>query len=271
MGLKLMKKKKHRIMLLGILLGVLFIAGNNANKITAYASSVPEAGKTYTVTFNAQGGTVSGESLTVAAESTYGTLPVPTKDNYVFRGWYTYPFAGVLINSSKKVAIVGNHTLYAQWGGKDFDITLDFNGGGESKKVSVVYGTKYLRKLPVPVRSDYVFTGWYTSPKGGDKITSASVYKDNPPTKLYAQWKLKVLKITFVSFNGESHDMEVTCTKTFGTLPVPKKEGYTFEGWYTWDDYTIAEAVPIISTSLVSDKTPTLLFARWFIKSADNK
>lgn len=242
-------------------MGVFFIAAINGEKLTAKAA---EISKTYTVTFNPQGGTVNGESLSVTVGSAYGTLPVPTRTNYIFRGWYTFPSAGALINANKKVAIVGDHSLYAQWNGKEFDLTLDLNGGGDSKKVSVRYGTKYLRELPVPIRKEYVFTGWYTKIKGGDKITASSIYRDKPPTKLYAQWKLKVLTITFVGFNGESYEMDVTCTKTFGTLPVPKREGYTFKGWYTWADYTDSEAKPIISTSLVTEKSPVLLFARWY-------
>jgi uncharacterized repeat protein (TIGR02543 family) len=264
------KSKKFILLLLGILIAVSFITGNNGEKITAYASNVPEASRSYIVSFNSQGGTMDGESLTVTEGSTYGTLPVPTKTNYVFKGWYTFPSAGTLITANKKVTIVGDHTLYAQWSGKNFDITLEFNGGGESKKVSVVYGTKFLKQLPIPVRSEYDFTGWYTKIKGGDKITASSIYKDKPPTKLYAQWKLKVLTITFVGFNDESYEMEVTCTKTFGTLPVPKREGYIFKGWYTWADYTDSEASPIKSTTLVSEKIPVLLFARWYVKPMDD-
>ncbi len=254
------KKKLLFLFLLGIL-GMISLAGYTGENITAQAA---EVNKTYTVTFNPQGGTVDSNSVTVTFGSPYGSLPTPSRTNYVFRGWYTFPSAGTLINTNKKVEITGNHTLYAQWSGKDFDITLDYNGAGDSNKVSVRYGTKYLRQLPVPVRSNYVFTGWYTKKTGGDKITPVSVYKDKPPTKLYAQWKLKVLNITFVGFNGESYEMDATCTKTFGALPTPKREGYTFKGWYTWEDYSDSNALPIISTTLVTEKTPQLLFARWY-------
>lgn len=256
-----MRKYKRKLLLLLGILGMIFISGYLGEKISVKAAAV---NKTYTVTLNPQGGTVGNKSLTVTFGSPYGSLPTPIRTNYVFRGWYTFSSAGTLINANKKVEITGDHTLYAQWSGKDFDITLDYNGAGDSKLVSVRYGTKYLRQLPVPVRSDYVFTGWYTKKTGGEKITAVSVYKDKPPTKLYAQWKLKVLTITFVSFNGESYELEVTCTKTFGNLPVPKKEGYTFKGWYTWEDYTDSSASPIISTTLVNERTPLLLFARWY-------
>ncbi len=257
-----MRKNKIGIfMLSGILLGILLIIGSTCENIIVSAA---ETEKTYTVSLDPRGGTVNGESLPVTIGSTYGTLPVPTKTNYVFKGWYTFPSAGILINANKKVTIAKDHTLYAHWSGKEFEIALDLNGGGDSKKAIVRYGSKYLNQLPVPIRKEYEFTGWYTSKSGGDKITAGSVYQDNKLKKLYAQWKLKVLKVTFIGFNGESYELDVTCTKTFGTLAVPKREGYIFMGWYTWADYTDSTATPIKSTTMGSEKTPLKLFARWY-------
>lgn len=59
---------------------------NNASNITLYAYWTPN---TYTVTFNANGGSVSTSSKTVTYNSTYGTLPTPTKTGYTFVGWFT--------------------------------------------------------------------------------------------------------------------------------------------------------------------------------------
>lgn len=58
---------------------------NNASNITLYAYWTPN---TYTVTFNANGGSVSTSSKTVTYNSTYGTLPTPTRANYDFVGWF---------------------------------------------------------------------------------------------------------------------------------------------------------------------------------------
>lgn len=70
---------------------------------------------TYTVTFNANGGTCSTANKTVTYASTYGTLPTPTKTGYVFNGWYTSSSGGTKITSSTNVSITANQTLYAQW------------------------------------------------------------------------------------------------------------------------------------------------------------
>ena len=69
----------------------------------------------YTVTFDVNGGTTSTNSKSVIYDSTYGTLPIPTKSGYTFKGWYTSASEGTQITSSTKVSITSAQTLYAQW------------------------------------------------------------------------------------------------------------------------------------------------------------
>lgn len=70
---------------------------------------------TYTVTFNANGGSVTPTSTSITYGSTYGNLPTPTKTGYVFTGWYTAQSGGDLVTSSTKVTTTGNRTLWARW------------------------------------------------------------------------------------------------------------------------------------------------------------
>lgn len=53
-------------------------------KLNLYAIWTPNQ---YTVTFNPNGGSVSPTTATVTYDSTYGTLPTPTKTGYTFAGW----------------------------------------------------------------------------------------------------------------------------------------------------------------------------------------
>ena len=70
---------------------------------------------TYTVTFNPNGGTVSQTSTTVTYDSTYGTLPTPTRTGYTFEGWFTAASGGTQITSDTIVKITSTQTLYAHW------------------------------------------------------------------------------------------------------------------------------------------------------------
>ena len=74
--------------------------------------------KTYTVTFDPDGGAVSPTSATVTYDSTYGELPIPTKTGYNFLGWFTaINGGGTQVLEITNVTITTNQTLYAQWRG----------------------------------------------------------------------------------------------------------------------------------------------------------
>ncbi len=70
----------------------------------------------YTVTFDANGGTVDTKTMTVTYGSTYGTLPTATRAGYTFFGWYTAATNGARVESTTRVSRAASHTLYAQWG-----------------------------------------------------------------------------------------------------------------------------------------------------------
>ncbi len=67
----------------------------------------------YSITFNANGGSVSQSSKTVTYGSVYGELPIPERAGYIFVGWYLEN--DVKITADTVVTIEGTCTLYAQW------------------------------------------------------------------------------------------------------------------------------------------------------------
>ena len=78
------------------------------------------AWNSYTVTFNANGGTVGTASKTVTYNSTYGDLPTPSRSGYTFNGWFTAASGGSQVTSSTGVWITSAQTLYAQWTGNAY-------------------------------------------------------------------------------------------------------------------------------------------------------
>ncbi len=91
-----------------------FTMGNGNATVTANYTP-----KTFSVTFNPNGGTTPTGSKTVTYDSTYGTLPTPTYLGYEFLGWFTATSGGTQVTSSTKVSITGNQTLFAHWKKKD--------------------------------------------------------------------------------------------------------------------------------------------------------
>lgn len=77
--------------------------------------SLNHKANSYTLTFNANGGTVSTASKSVTYGKEIGALPTPQKDEYEFLGW-TYSLNGTdYITSSTTYNYASNKTVYAKW------------------------------------------------------------------------------------------------------------------------------------------------------------
>lgn len=69
----------------------------------------------YTVTWNANGGSVSPSSNTVNSGSSV-TAPTPTRSGYSFNGWYNASSGGsYIVGAGSSYTVTSNITLYAQW------------------------------------------------------------------------------------------------------------------------------------------------------------
>ncbi len=226
--------------------------------------------KTYTVTFNANGGSVSPTSKTVTYGQTYGTLPTPTRTGYYFVGWFTQASGGYLVSSSSKVSTASNQTFYAHWEPNTYKVTFDANGGSvSSSQTTVYYGSSYL-DLPTPKRSGYHFDGWYTARYGGSKVTLSTKVTTASDHTLYAHWTPYPTYTVWFDANGgavaPASKTVIYCTDgyefdlyTYGDLPTPTRYGYTFKGWYTEKE----GGSQITSDSNVRTAKDHTLYAHW--------
>ncbi|HRT81980.1 MAG TPA: InlB B-repeat-containing protein, partial [Oscillospiraceae bacterium] len=115
--------------------------------------------KTYTVTYDANGGSVSPGSKSVTYDSAYGTLATPTRTGYSFNGWYTAASGGSEVTASTTVTTASNHTIYAQWSINQYTITFDSAGGSAVSPITQDYGTAVTPPAN-PTRTGYTFNGW---------------------------------------------------------------------------------------------------------------
>ena len=83
----------------------------------------------YTVTFNPNGGTCTTTSATQSSYNASITLPTPTRDGYMFTGWYTATSGGSKIgDAGDSYTPTADITLYAQWEHVlVFNLPNDFN------------------------------------------------------------------------------------------------------------------------------------------------
>ena len=144
---------------------------------------------TFTITFNANGGTGSMEPVTVEEGSRY---PLPACGfippvNMQFSGWALSADGSVIADGA--IMVTSNITLYAIWEPvpvNEFVVFFDGNGGTPAVSSMTTIGHR-LAFLPGAFRSgSYRFDGWYTERNGGELITTSTVFAAN--TIVYAHW-----------------------------------------------------------------------------------
>lgn len=77
--------------------------------------SIAESLDYYTVTFDANGGYADYYTKRLTASATYGLMPVPVREGYVFDGWYTDPQLGSKVTNYSLFTEGSDQTLYAHW------------------------------------------------------------------------------------------------------------------------------------------------------------
>ena len=238
-------------------------AEEDGKSITLYAKLTPN---TYTVTFDANGGTASPTSKTVTYDSTYGDLPAPaTRNGYVFEGWWTEKSGGTQVTSSTKVAITAAQTLYARWTANAYTVYFAANASGVSvvpSSKSLTYGSAY-GELPELVRKGYKFEGWFTSSSGGSQVVASTKVSITANQTLYAHWTANQYTVTFnanadgVTVNPASKTVEYD--SAYGDLPSPTRAGYSFAGWFT----AATGGTQVTPSTIVAVTSAQTLYARW--------
>ena len=221
---------------------------------------------TFTITFNANGGTGSMEPVTVEEGSRY---PLPAcgftaPDGQEFKAW---EIGGIEYNAGDDYVVLGNTEIKALW--KDsavipttFTITFNANGGtGSMEPVTVEEGSRY--PLPAcgfipPVNMQ--FSGWALSADGSVIADGAIMVTSN--ITLYAIWEPVPVNEFVVFFDGNGGTPAVSSMTTIGHrlafLPGAFRSGsYRFDGWYTERN-----GGELITTSTVFAAN-TIVYAHW--------
>ena len=101
--------------------------------------------KTYTVTFDPNGGEVEPTSKTVTFDAAYGDLPTPTRAHHTFKGWY---LGTDKVTEATIVKTAENHTLRAAWSRSYHALTINYvdkkgNPVADSYEASVALGADF--------------------------------------------------------------------------------------------------------------------------------
>jgi len=234
--------------------------------IIALTSPLP----TSLVTLNANGGTVTPPNMTVTYSQKFGTLPTPARIGYTFNGWYTAPSGGTKYTSSTVVPFIGDTSIYAQWTANKYTAKFNANGGKTPTKSNKKYTSKTVTfdkaygALPTTKRTGYSFAGWFTAKTDGTQVTSTTPVSTAGNHTLYAHWMPKTYKVKLKPGKGalepgDPASLLVTYKSTYGPLPIPIRNGYTFKGWYT----KTSGGSKITALTKVKITATQTLYARW--------
>ena len=182
---------------------------------------------THTLTFNANGGSVSETSRTVNEYAAYGTLPTPTRTGYTFNGWYTAASGGTKVSNTTTMG-TANVTLYAHWTGVSVTYTIKYvssNGadlgstsathsyGSGSYTISAPAKTGYSTPASQSVTWDSTsaktITFTYTPTSVGSTVVKGNLWMKSSSVGLHYE-----MTISFRNRTANSIEYMATCKMT---------------------------------------------------------
>ena len=169
---------------------------------------------------------------------------VPVRTGYTFKGWSTNEnAASASITAGSNISISEDTTLYAVWEKIPCTVTLNANGGTcDTNTISLKYGDEIT--LPIPIKEDCEFLGWYTELEGGEKINDSTAITSD--MTLYAHWysvcKFKISSVEATA--GDVIEVPVKIVNNKGIMgfsaqilydnsvltPIEVKKGAAFSG-----------------------------------------
>ena len=237
---------------------------------------------TFTVSFNANGGTVSKTSKRIQPNESIGTLPTPERAGYEFLGWFTESSGGIQIDPT--TVIVSDITYYAHW----FNVEYDANGGIFASDIlnpmllnSVLYdinSTAPTASYQVPTRTGYTFNNWnIASDASGTGYASEQdiidyVNNNNTTLKLYANWLVNNYTIT-LNKNGSTNTPTSSLTATYDSNTLTPSSITLPEKNYTVTiNTTLSEDRASVGATITGDTTAKVItypFNGWFTSATN--
>ena len=209
-------------------------------------------GTKFKVSFDTDGGTPI-ESVEVSKNKPIAMPDSPRKEGYTFKGWYI----GNEAFDQSSYLVDGDVTLKALWEANEYVITCEY-GYDDLRETQII---KYDSPLTLKevTRVGYTFKGWLLD----NELFEASVYQLAKDITLVASWEADEYEISY-DVNG-GNDLDEASDKVLFdsniTLPIPTRDGYTFDGWmlgsdkYSEEVYKIADDITLVANWLANTDT----------------
>ena len=171
---------------------------------------------------------------TVTYDSTYGTLPTPTREGYDFVGWFDAN--GNQVKSTDTVKVTDTLYITSQWKIQEYTVTWkNHDGTVLETDTKVAYGATPEYNGATPTKTGnaqytYTFTGWSPelSPVTGDVTYTAQF--SQTVNKYKVEWK-NYDGTVLETDNNVAYDTMPEYNGATPTRPATKQYTYTFAGW----------------------------------------
>ena len=190
---------------------------------------------TYSITYDLNGGTASGNPTSYTVESATITLNQPTKTGYTFTGWSGTDLTGEdNLTVTIPAGSTGDRSYTAHWSLNTYSITYDLDGGTASGNPDFYTVESSTITLNPPTRTGYTFIGWSGTDLSGSDNLTVTIQTGSIGNRSYtAHWSLNTYSITYDLDGGTAFGNPDSYTVESAAIMLnePTKAGYVFTGW----------------------------------------
>ena len=214
-----------------------YLDSSRSKAMTTSANAITKPSRVYTVTYNANSGSVSPTSAT---------------STYTFKGYYS-----AASNGTQYINASGNITSDGLTAGKGYTAAKTWNAQWTGAAVT----------LPTPSRTGYTFGGWYKESALTNKVGDAGAsYTPTANVTLYAKWTANTYTVTLDSNGGTGGSASVLATYD-ALLPAAEMPTYAehdFNGYWSaktgGKQYYDVSGNPVAKWDIAQ---ATTLYAQW--------
>ena len=148
--------------------------------------------KTYTVTFDSNGGSAVTSVTDIAEGATVTEPSAPSKTGYTFDGWYEQSdFSETAWDFATDKMPAKDVTLYAKWTPTTYAISYELNGGTNYPSAITSYTiASQTITLGTPSKFGFVFDGWYDTANFDNVAVTDIATGSTGDKELYAKWSV---------------------------------------------------------------------------------
>lgn len=271
--------------------GPLYQAGDSFQMPGETVYLVADWTKTYTVTYNAAGGSTAPVDPTAYdLDQTVTVLDAVTREHYAFKGWLNNQDGKIYAAGESFKMPAANVILTAQW---EQLFTLTYDANGASGSVASVVDKTADEEITIAdstglVKAGSSFIGWNTQADGsGDTYYPGNKIKLKDNMTLYAQWgseytivfddNLDAPLSDYVTIN-DTHDAAYTGQVTLtdlkngdsikNKLPRFARVNYIFNGWVDSNGDKVNLSAPLSNLETLDAQDGTVdqivtIYASW--------